>query len=70
LPISGVRIAAQIVLAQLKGHKRIGEARIPLRHASPIVIKLVLISPYSGRLKFCARHFRRKFEALPDELES
>ncbi len=34
------------------------------------------VQSYSGRLKFCARqkycarHFRRKFEALPDELES
>jgi hypothetical protein len=38
--ISGVRIAAPIVLAQHKEHERIGEARTPVRHASPIVIEL------------------------------
>jgi hypothetical protein len=39
-PISGVRIAAPIVLAQHKKHERIGEARTSMRRASPIVIKL------------------------------
>jgi hypothetical protein len=39
-PISGVRIAAPIVLAQHKGSERIGEARTPVRCASPIVIEL------------------------------
>ncbi len=39
-PISGVRIAASIVLAQHKENKRIGEARTPVRRASPIVIEL------------------------------
>jgi hypothetical protein len=36
----GERIAAPIILAQHKGNKRIGEARITLRRASPIVLKL------------------------------
>ncbi len=39
-PISGVRIAAPIVLAQHKENERIGEARITIRSASPIVIEL------------------------------
>ncbi len=39
-PISGVRIAVPIVLAQHKEHKKIGEARTPVRRASPIVIEL------------------------------
>ncbi len=39
-PISGVRIAAPIVLAQHKEHERIGEAQTPVRCASPIVIEL------------------------------
>jgi hypothetical protein len=37
-PLSGVRIAVPIVLAQHKEYDRIGEARIPLRCALPIVI--------------------------------
>ncbi len=36
-PLSGVRIAAPIVLAQYKEYERIGEARTPVRRASPIV---------------------------------
>jgi hypothetical protein len=40
LPISGERIAAPIVLAQHKEHKRIGKVRTSMRRASPIVIKL------------------------------
>ncbi len=39
-PISGVRIVAPIVLAQHEEHERIGEARTPVRRASPIVIEL------------------------------
>jgi hypothetical protein len=38
LPISRVRIAATIVLAQLKGHERIGKAQITLRRAFSIVL--------------------------------
>jgi hypothetical protein len=40
LLISGVLIAVQIVLAQRKGHEKIGEARTSMRSASPIVIEL------------------------------
>ncbi len=40
LPIRGVLIIAPIVLAQHKRNKRIGGARTPIRHASPIVIEL------------------------------
>jgi hypothetical protein len=39
-PISRVNIAAPIVLAQYKGHKRIGEARKRIHRASPIVTEL------------------------------
>ncbi len=39
-PISGVRIAAPIVLAQHKENKRIGEGRLTIRSASPIVTEL------------------------------
>ncbi len=39
-PISGVLITAPIVLAQHKENERIGEARITIRSASPIVIEL------------------------------
>jgi hypothetical protein len=40
LPISGARIAVQIVLAQHKGHERIGEARTSKCCALPIVTEL------------------------------
>jgi hypothetical protein len=40
LPISGVRIAAPIVLAQHKRSERIGKARTPVCRTSPIVIEL------------------------------
>jgi hypothetical protein len=40
LPISGVRIAAPVVLGQHKEDKRIGEVRTSIRCASPIVIEL------------------------------
>ena len=43
LPISGVRIVAPIILAQHKRNERIGEARTPVRRASPIVIQLAYI---------------------------
>ncbi len=39
-PISGVRIAAPIVLAQYKDNERIGEARKTIHSASPIVIEI------------------------------
>ncbi len=39
-PISGVRIAAPLVLAQHKENERIGKARITIRSALPIVIEL------------------------------
>ena len=39
-PISGVRIAAPIVLALHKDNERIGEARRTIRSASPIVIEI------------------------------
>ncbi len=39
-PISGVRIAAPIVLVQHKENERIGEVRITILSASPIVIEL------------------------------
>jgi hypothetical protein len=39
-PISGVRIAAPIVLTHQKGYERIGEAQTPIRHASHIVEEL------------------------------
>jgi hypothetical protein len=34
--ISGLKIAAPLVLAQHKGHKRIGKAPAPIRRALPI----------------------------------
>ncbi len=37
LPLSGVKIAEPIVLAESKGHKRIGKAQKRMHHASPIV---------------------------------
>ncbi len=39
-PISGVRIAAPIVLAQHKDNERIGEAWKTIRSSSPIVIEI------------------------------
>ncbi len=39
-PISRVRIAAPIVLAQHKDNERIGEARKTIRSALPIVIEI------------------------------
>jgi hypothetical protein len=39
-PITGVRIAAPIVLPQHKENEKIGEARTLVRRASPIVIEL------------------------------
>jgi hypothetical protein len=39
-PISGVRIAAPIVLAQHQGNERIGKARTPVCRTLPIVIEL------------------------------
>jgi hypothetical protein len=39
-PIGRVRIAAQIVLVQLKRNERIGKAQITVRSASPIVIEI------------------------------
>jgi hypothetical protein len=40
LPVSGTRIAAPVVLAQHKGHERIGEARKPIRCTSHIAPKI------------------------------
>jgi hypothetical protein len=45
-PISRVRIAAPVVLAQHKRNERIGKVRTPICSASPIVIELTLISLY------------------------
>jgi hypothetical protein len=39
-PISGVRIAAPMILAQHKGNERMGKARTPVRCTSPIVVEL------------------------------
>jgi hypothetical protein len=39
-PISGVRIAAPMGLAQRKGHERISEVRKAIRSALPIVSKI------------------------------
>jgi hypothetical protein len=39
-PISGVQIAAPLVLAQYKGNKRIVKVQTPVHRASPIVIEL------------------------------
>jgi hypothetical protein len=39
-PIGGVQVTEPIVLAQHKENKRIGEARTPIRSASPIVIEI------------------------------
>ncbi len=38
--IRGVEIAVQIVLAQFKGHKRIGKVRKRISHALPNVTEL------------------------------
>jgi hypothetical protein len=48
-PINGVRIVALIVLAQHKSNERIGEARTPVRRASPIVIELAYKSRCTDR---------------------
>jgi hypothetical protein len=40
LPISGEQIVGPIVLAQHKRNERIGEVRITVRSASPIVIEI------------------------------
>jgi hypothetical protein len=40
LPIGGVRIVAPIVLAQHKENERIGEARLTICSALPIVIEI------------------------------
>ncbi len=39
-PISRVKFAVPIVLAQHKGHKRIGKVGTPIRRASPIAIEI------------------------------
>ncbi len=39
-PIGGIRMAAPIVLAQHKENERIGEARVTICSASPIVIEI------------------------------
>jgi hypothetical protein len=39
-PIGGVRIVAPIVLAQYNENERIGEVRLTIRSASPIVIEI------------------------------
>ncbi len=48
-PISGVKIAAPIVLALHKGQNRIGEARTPICSASPIVTELTYKLSCTGR---------------------
>jgi hypothetical protein len=53
LPISGVRIVAQIVLAQHKRNERIGEAQTPVHPALPIVIELAY--------KFRCTDWKRKY---------
>jgi hypothetical protein len=40
LPFSGVRIAEPIVLAQHKGHERIGLAQKAIWHTSPIDLEI------------------------------
>ncbi len=52
-PISGVQIVAPIVLAQHKENERIGEARLTVRSASPIVIEIALY--------FCCTDRKRKY---------
>ncbi len=52
-PIGRVRIIAPIVLAQHKENKRLGEARLTVRSASPIVREIAL--------QFCCIDRKRKY---------
>jgi hypothetical protein len=57
-PISGERIAVQLVLAQRKGHERIGEARTSMRRASPIV-KEICSMRYDDEVKASQKNAQR-----------
>jgi hypothetical protein len=48
-PISGVRIAAQIVLAQRKEHKRIDKAQKDIRNILPIVVGIAYLFSCTNR---------------------
>ncbi len=46
--ISGVRIAAPIVLAHCEGQEGIGEAQKDVRHGSPIVLSPINLAVLTG----------------------